>query len=73
MLAGGIPETQTRCLLPGPLLLGGGRHGSGGRVDEILEGARGDWRRLEAHIPAVEYGTPDENVFEAVDPLGRAV
>jgi hypothetical protein len=68
-----FPEAQIQYILPAALVCQATRSEVGDRIDAILEEGRGDWHRLALHVPDLEYGVPDENLFEIYHRLVRAV
>jgi hypothetical protein len=67
-----FPEAQIQYIVPTALVCRGTRAEVGERMDAILEEGRGDWHRLRLNIPDLEYGMPDENLFEICARLMRA-
>jgi len=43
------------------------------KIRGVLEAARGDWQRLRLIVPDVEYGTPEENVYQVYECCRKAV
>jgi hypothetical protein len=68
-----FPETHISYIVPTALVCQGSRTLVGDRIDAILESARGHWRRLSLNVADLEYGMPDENLFEIYARLKRAL
>jgi len=58
--------------VPTALMCRASRQDVGEHIDALLDETRGDWHRVRLNIPDLEYGMPDENLFEAVEHLARA-
>lgn len=67
-----FPEADIQYIVPTALLCRATRQDVGEHIDALLDETRGYWRRLRLNIPDLEYGMPDENLFELVEHLARA-
>jgi hypothetical protein len=65
-------ETHISYIVPTALVCQGSRALVGDRIDAILEAAGGHRRRLSLNVADLEYGMPDENLFEIYERLKRA-
>jgi uroporphyrinogen-III decarboxylase len=59
-----FPESFLQYILSAVYISTASRQEVREKISSILEGARGDWRRLRLSMADIEAGTPDENLYE---------
>jgi len=67
-----FPEAKIQYIMPTALMCQGTRAQVGERIDALLEAGRGDWHRLYLSVADLEFGMPDDNLFEVYEHLRRA-
>jgi len=68
-----FPEAIVQYILSAAFLQTASRNEVKEKMFQILEAAYGDWYRFRLSMPDVEYGTPDENLYEIFDACKRSI
>ncbi len=68
-----FPEAIVQYILSAAFFQTASRNEVKEKMVQILEAAYGDWYRFRLSMPDVEYGTPDENLYEIFDVCKRSM
>ena len=68
-----FPKAIVQCIVGASFLASSMVDDVADKIGGLLEAARGDWRRLRLIVPDIEYGTPDENIYEIYECCRKAV
>ena len=59
-----FPEARVQYIFSTTFVNSSDRHKIRGKMKEILEAARGNWHRFSISVPDLEFGAPEDNLYE---------